>query len=259
MTETQTDRPELVHLEVARLEGGGLATITLDSPHNRNALSRQLVTELLGHLHAAAADDAVTVVLLRSADRVFCSGADLSEASSGGMEEGTRRIIELQRLIVSMDKPVVTRLAGPVRAGGIGIVAASDVAIASEDADYELTEVKLGLAAAIISLTVHHRMDPRSAALTTLGGEVFSGAEAAAYGLVTKAVPADRLDAEVDGVCASLATGAPQGLRESKRILNRDLVARIDAGAAEMAALSARLFGSDAAREAMTAFLNRKK
>ena len=72
-------------------------------------------------------------------------------------------------------------------------------------------------------------------------------------------MPADRLDAEVERVCASLATGAPQGLRESKRILNRDLVARIDAGGEEMAALSARLFASDDAREAMTAFLNRKK
>jgi len=158
-----------------------------------------------------------------------------------------------------MDKPVVTRLHGAVRAGGIGIVAASDIAIATDDATFALTEVKLGLAAAIISLTVHHRMNPRAAALTTLGGEVFGGAEAASYGLVTAAVPADRLDAEVERVCASLATGAPQGLRESKRILNRDLVARIDAGGEEMAVLSARLFASDEAREAMTAFLNRKK
>ena len=82
---------------------------------------------------------------------------------------------------------------------------------------------------------------------------------AAAYGLVTTAVPADGLDAEVDRICASLATGAPQGLRESKRILNRDLIARIDALGEEMAELSARLFASDAAREAMTAFLSRKK
>jgi enoyl-CoA hydratase/methylglutaconyl-CoA hydratase len=246
---------ELVHYDVT----DSLATITLDSPHNRNALSRQLVTELFGHLEAAEADESVRVVLITSADRVFCSGADLSEATADGMEEGARRIVELQRLIVTMSKPVVTRLPGAVRAGGIGIVAASDVAIAAEEATFALTEVKLGLAAAIISLTVHHRMNPRAAALTTLGGEVFTGAEAAAYGLVTTAVPAERLDAEVERVCASLATGAPQGLRESKRILNRDLVARIDAGGDEMAALSARLFASDAAREAMTAFLERKK
>lgn len=236
-----------------------VATITLDSQHNRNALSRRLVTELFAHLEAAEADDAVRVVLIRAEGRVFCSGADLSEASAEGMEVGARRIVDLQRLVVTMSKPVVTRVHGAVRAGGIGIVAASDVAIASDEATFALTEVKLGLAAAIISLTVHHRMNPRAAALTTLGGEVFGGREAAAYGLVTTAVPGDDLDAEVARVCASLATGAAQGLRESKRILNRDLVARIDAHGEELAALSARLFASDEAREAMAAFLSRKR
>jgi enoyl-CoA hydratase/methylglutaconyl-CoA hydratase len=244
---------ELVHYAVA----DAVATITLDSPHNRNALSRQLVTELVDRIERAGADPEVRVVLLVSSGRVFCSGADLSEASAGGMDEGTRRIVALQRLIVTLDKPVVAAVAGPVRAGGIGIVAAADVAVVAEEATFALTEVKLGLAAAIISLTVHARMTPRAAALTTLGGEVFSGTEAAAYGLVTAAVPADRLDAEVRELCAALATGAPQGLRESKRILNRDLVARIDALGEEMAQVSARLFASDEAREAMTAFLSR--
>ena len=245
---------ELVRYAVA----DAVATITLDSQHNRNALSRRLVTELFAHLEAAEADDAVRVVLIRAEGRVFCSGADLSEASAEGMEVGARRIVDLQRLVVTMSKPVVTRVHGAVRAGGIGIVAASDIAIAADEATFALTEVKLGLAAAIISLTVHHRMNPRAAALTTLGGEVFGGREAAAYGLITTAVPGDALDAEVARVCASLATGAPQGLRESKRILNRDLVARIDAHGEELAALSARLFASDEAREAMAAFLSRK-
>lgn len=246
---------ELVHYEVEHQ----VATITLDSPHNRNALSRQLVTELFARLEAADADESAKVVLIRAEGRVFCSGADLSEASSGGMEEGARRVVDLQRLIVTMDKPVVTRVYGAVRAGGIGIVAASDIAIAADDATFALTEVKLGLAAAIISLTVHDRMTPRAASLTTLGGEVFTGAEAAAYGLVTTAVPAESLDDEVARVCACLATGAAQGLRESKRILNRDLVARIDAHGDELAELSARLFASEAAHVAMTAFLSRKK
>jgi enoyl-CoA hydratase/methylglutaconyl-CoA hydratase len=250
-----TPMTELVHYNVS----GPLATITLDSPHNRNALSRQLVSELFAGLEAAEGDADVRVVLVRSSGRVFCSGADLSEATTEGMEVGARRIVELQRLIVTMSKPVVTEVLGAVRAGGIGIVAASDVAIVAEDATFALTEVKLGLAAAIISLTVHHRMNPRAASLTTLGGEVFDGTAAAAYGLVTKAVPADDLQGEVASVCSSLATGAPQGLRESKAILNRDLVARIDAHGEEMAALSAKLFASDAAREAMTAFLQRSK
>ncbi|WP_151084004.1 enoyl-CoA hydratase-related protein [Nocardioides cynanchi] len=246
---------ELVHYGVA----DAVATITLDSPHNRNALSAQLVGELFERLERAEADDDVRVVLVRQEGKVFCSGADLSEATTVGMAEGARRIVELQRLIVTMAKPVVTRVSGAVRAGGIGIVAASDVAISADDATYALTEVKLGLAAAIISLTVHARMSPRASSLTTLGGELFTGAQAADYGLVTRAVPADELDAAVAGVCAQLATGAPQGLRESKQILNRDLVKRIDEYGAEMASLSAHLFASDEAREAMTAFLDRKK
>ena len=255
MTDAPADPPaELVHLDVAVQ----VATITLDSPHNRNALSRQLVTELFERLETAAGDEEVKVVLIRSSGRVFCSGADLSEATSNGMEEGARQIVRLQRLIATLDKPVVVEVGGPVRAGGIGIVAAADIAVAAQDATFALTEVKLGLAAAIISLTVHHRMTPRAAALTTLGGEVFSGTEAAAYGLVTRAVPADQVADEVRTVCASLATGAAQGLRESKRILNADLVARIDARGEEMAALSASLFASDQAREAMNAFLARK-
>jgi enoyl-CoA hydratase/methylglutaconyl-CoA hydratase len=252
---TGSGHRELVHYAVS----DAVATVTLDSQHNRNALSRQLVAELADRLERANADGDVKVVLVRQEGRVFCSGADMSEATAEGMEDGARRIVALQRRIVTMDKPVVTRIEGAVRAGGIGIVAASDIAISADDATYALTEVKLGLAAAIISLTVHARMNPRAAALTTLGGEVFTGTEAAAYGLVSRAVPAADLDEAVATLCGQLATGAPQGLRESKRILNAELVRRIDALGDDMAATSARLFASDEAREAMTAFLNRTR
>ncbi len=246
---------ELVHYAVA----DGVASITLDSPHNRNALSRQLVTELLDGLGKAGADNDVRVVLLRSADRVFCSGADLSEAATGSMEEGALAMVEMQRRILACPKPVVVSLAGPVRAGGTGIVAAADVVIASEDANFALTEVKLALTPAIISLTLLPRMTSRAAALTFLGGEKFTGAQAAAYGLVTEAVPADQLDARVAEVCASFATGHPQGLRETKALLSRDILDRVDARGPELAKLSARLFGSDEAREAMMAFLTKGK
>ncbi len=243
---------ELVHYDVA----DAIATLTLDSPHNKNALGSRLVGQLTERLERAEADGDVKVVLLRSAERVFCSGADLGEARRDGMEQGARAIVALQRRIVALDKPVVVSVAGPVRAGGIGIVAAADIAIAGPAATFALTEVKLGLAAAIISLTVHQRMNPRAAALTTLGGEVFGAAEAAAYGLLT--MVADDVEAEAATICAGLATGTPQGLRESKRILNADLLRRIDEYGEEMAALSARLFASGPAREAMAAFLHRK-
>jgi enoyl-CoA hydratase/methylglutaconyl-CoA hydratase len=246
---------ELVHYDVT----DGRATLTFDSPHNRNALSRQLVTELYERLDRAEADDEVKVVVIRAEGRTFCSGADLSEAANQGMEQAAGVLVDLQRKIVTFPKPVVTRLHGNVRAGGIGIVAASDIAISADDATYAFTEVRLALTPAAISLTVIPRMSSRAAALTFLTGETFDGQAAAAMGLVTTAVPEADLDDAVDAVAANLVKGQPQGLRETKGLLARDLVARIDDQGSDLAKLSARLFGSDEAREAMIAFLNRKK
>ncbi len=250
----QTQADELVHYAVT----DGVATITLDSPHNRNALSQRLVAELRARLHDADEDDTVKAVVLRSSGRVFCSGADLSEAATVPMVEGARAIVGLQRTIVALTKPVVTELAGPVRAGGIGIVASSDIVVAAESADFALTEVKLGLTPAVISLTVLPRLTSRAAAYTFLTGEKFTAAEAVGMGLVTRAVPADQVEAEVARVAASLASGSTQGLRETKLLLAADLVHRIDARGEEMAQLSGHLFGTPEAREAMLAFLSRK-
>lgn len=245
----------LVHYDVADAR----ATLTLDSQHNRNALSKNLVADLYDGLARAEQDEQVKVVVIRAEGRTFCSGADLSEASGEGMEQAAMVIVDLERRIVAHPKPVVTRLHGAVRAGGIGLVAASDVAISATDATYAFTEVRLGLAPAAISLTVLPRLTDRAAALTFLTGETFDGTAAAAMGLVTEALPEADLDARVDAVCAALVEGHPQGLRETKALLARDLLARIDEQGPDLAALSARLFGSDAAREAMLAFLERKK
>ena len=234
---------ELVHYAAA----DGVATLTLDSPHNRNALSKQLVAELYDRLGRAEEDESVKVVLVRAEGRTFCSGADLSEAAGEGMEKAAGVLVDLQRRIVTLAKPVVTRVHGNVRAGG------------GDDATYAFTEVRLGLTPAAISLTVVPRMTDRSVALTFLGGEVFDGTAAAATGLVTEALPEDELDARVAEVCASLAKGNPQGLRETKQLVGRHLVQRIDEQGADLAALSARLFGSDEAKQAMLEFLNRKK
>ena len=245
---------ELVHYDVA----DGVATITLDSPANRNALSRQLVGELFERLDRARDDVGAKVVVLRSADRVFCSGADLSEAASGSMEEGARAIVDLQRRILGHPLPVVTRLAGPVRAGGLGIVAASDIVVCSEEVTFAFTESRLALAPAVISLSVLPRLTSRAAYDTFLTGRTFDAAEAAAMGLVTRTVPDAHLDETVAQVCAELAKAHPQGLRETKALLARPLLEKLEAGAEEMVALSARLFGSDEAREAMLAFLSRR-
>jgi enoyl-CoA hydratase/methylglutaconyl-CoA hydratase len=246
---------ELVHLAVA----DGVATVTLDSPHNKNALSQQLTGELLANVESAADDDAVRVVLIRSAIDVFCAGADLSEATTVGMAVGARRMVDVQRAIIACPKPVVARVAGPVRAGGIGIVAAADISVAGTSSTFALTEVRLGLAAATISLTVLPRLPDRAAAYSFLTGDGFDGPEAERIGLVTRTVPDDELDDAVAGVVGSLLKGVPQGLRETKKLLTAPLLADIDARGNELAELSASLFASDVAREAMLAFLNRKK
>lgn len=246
---------ELVHLEIA----DAVATITLDSEHNRNALSRQLVTELGEHLTSAEADDDCRVILVRSGGRVFCSGADLSEAASGGMEHGAQAIVALQRQIIAGTKPVVVELAGPVRAGGLGIVGAADFVVAAESVTFALTEVRLALAPAVISLSLLPRLAPRTASDVFLTGRTFDATEAQRMGLVTRTVPDDELADAVQAVLADLAKGYPQGLRETKALVNRDLLDRIDALGGDVAAQSAHLFGSDEARQAMTAFLNRKK
>jgi enoyl-CoA hydratase len=245
---------ELVHLEVV----DDVATITLDSEHNRNALSRQLVGELAAHLATADADTASRAVLIRSAGRVFCSGADLSEAADGGMVEGAKALIALQRQIATADKPVVVELGGPVRAGGLGIVGAADLVVAAESVTFALTEVRLALAPAVISATLLPRLTDRAAADLFLTARTFGAAEAVAVGLATRAVPDSELQAEIARALADLVKGHPQGLRETKKLLNHDVIARIDTLGEHLADLSGELFGSDEARAAMKAFLDRR-
>lgn len=238
-------------------EEAEVAVITLDSPHNRNALSRQLLEELHAAITEAGADEAHSAILLRSSQRVFCAGADLKEAASVDMVEQARRIIALQRAIVAAPVPVVVRLDGPVRAGGLGLVASADLVVCAEEVTFALTEVRLGLAAATISIPLRARLSPRVAADWFLSGRVFTAAEAREGGLVTHVVPAEELDAAVDGVLADLRAGHRQSLTHAKALLVPDLLADFDARGEEMAQLSGALFHSEVAQERMAAALRR--
>jgi enoyl-CoA hydratase len=244
---------ELVHYALDR----GVATVTLDSPTNRNALSAQLVGELSAHLGAAAADEAVRAVLLTHTGTVFCAGADLREqAAEGGPEQGTARMLELLRTIIELPKPVVARVDGAVRAGGLGVVGACDIALASQQASFAFTEARLGLAPAIISLTTLGRLSERAAARYYLTGEKFGATEAQAAGLLSTAC-AD-LDAEVTAVLDGLRACSPQGLAETKPLTTQAVRARFAAQAGDVQAQSARLFGSEEAREGIMAFLQKR-
>jgi enoyl-CoA hydratase len=245
--------------ELVRYETGGqVATVTLDSPHNRNALSAQLVAEVSGRLSEAGADRAVRAVVLTHTGRVFCSGADLAAAGTGSLGDTGGAILALLRLIVELPKPVVARIGGHVRAGGMGIVGACDLAVASDGASFAFTEARIGVAPAMISLTTLDIMDPRQAMRLYLTGETFGAAEAAGLGLITICCAPGELDDVVSGLVARLLETSPQGAAETKLLLTAPRRQRLDAAGPAMAELSARLFGSEEAQEGIRAFLEKR-
>ncbi|MDM7491291.1 enoyl-CoA hydratase family protein [Rhodococcus sp. CSLK01-03] len=240
----------------------GFATLTLDSPHNRNAISARLVAQLRQGLADAAADDGVRAVVLTHEGGTFCAGADLSEASAaeGGAAAAaaarTREMTAVLRSILELPKPVIGRIDGHVRAGGMGLVGACDLAVAGPRSTFALTEARLGLAASIISLTVLPRLTSRAASRYFLTGERFGPEVAAAIGLVT--VDTDDPRAAVAEILAQLRECSPQGLGESKRLTTMRMLADFDRYGEELAEQSARLFGSPEAVEGVTAFLQKR-
>ncbi|MFJ9307833.1 enoyl-CoA hydratase family protein [Streptomyces cyaneofuscatus] len=228
----------------------GIATLTLDSPANRNALSAQLVAELRDFLAACAADDTVRAVVLAHAGSTFCAGADLKAPPD------PEAFVGLMRDIVALPKPVVARVDGHVRAGGLGLLAACDIAVAGEASSFALTESRLGLAPAVISLTLLPRVDRTAANRYYLTGERFEGAEAARIGLVTLA--AEDVDKALVPVLDGLRRASPQGLAASKELVTATVLRSFDQYAEDLIARSAELFASEEAREGMTAFLERR-
>lgn len=258
MSETSNQTPdgdpvELVHGEIV----DGIATLTLDSPANRNALSARLVGELMAHLSVAGIEPEVRAVVLTHTSNTFCAGADLAEsAREGGPMAGTERLVGLLRQIVELPKPVVAVVDGNVRAGGLGLLAACDLALVSRASSFAFTEVRLGVAPAIISLTVLPRLTDRAASRYFLTGERFDADEAVRIGLVTEA--ADDVGAAVGPVLDAFRACSPQGLAETKPLMTGPLREAFDRDAEDLAFLSARLFASAEAQEGITAFLEKR-
>ncbi|MGP2441334.1 enoyl-CoA hydratase family protein [Streptomyces sp. JW3] len=228
----------------------GITTLTLDSPPTRNALSAALVTGLTEALTAAGRDDGVRAVVLTHTGSTFSAGADLRDPPD------PKALVALLRKIVALPKPVVARVTGHVRAGGLGLLAACDIAVAAGTSTYAFTEVRIGVAPAVISLPVLPRADPRALARHCLTGERFDAAEAVRTGLITAA--GDDVDAVLEPVLDGLRRAAPGALAETKRLLTARVLETFDRDAAELTALTARLFAAADAREGMTAFLERR-
>ncbi|MFJ8075493.1 enoyl-CoA hydratase family protein [Streptomyces sp. NPDC096176] len=237
-------------MTIATAHERGITTLTLDSPANRNALSARLVGELAEALGGCAEDDSVRAVVLTHTGFTFSAGADLKTPPS------PYTFVELLRQIVAMPKPVVARVAGHVRAGGLGLVGACDMAVASAASDFAFTEVRIGVAPAVISLPLLPRMDPRAAERYYLTGERFHAADAVRSGLLTLA--ADDVDEALAPLLDGLRRASPQGLAAAKELVTARVLETFDRDAEDLVRRSATLFASTEAREGMTAFLERR-
>jgi methylglutaconyl-CoA hydratase len=246
------DDASVLQVTVAR----GIATLTLDSPDDRNALSRRMRAQLRSALAEALADDAVRVVVLDHTGRVFCSGMDLKEATGGSSDDqGVREFPELLQLLWSSPKPVLAVVRGPARAGGVGLLAACDVVVAGTSATFAFSEVRLGLVPAVISAVVLPRMVPHIAHRLMLTGQVFDADTASAGGLVDVVVPDADVDGEVRAQLVHLTAGAPAALAETKRLL-RAGGERLEFD--ELLEISARRFAGDEGQEGIAAFREKR-
>ncbi|MFB6524200.1 enoyl-CoA hydratase family protein [Streptomyces sp. NPDC056401] len=240
--------PPLVH--AARTPG--LTTLTLDSPANRNALSAHLVEELRTALATAAADPSTRAVVLTHTGTTFCAGADLKSPCDPA------DFLALLREIAELSKPVVARVTGHVRAGGLGLLGVCDIAAAGQASTYAFTETHLGVVPAVISAPLLPRLDPRAAARYFLTAEVFDAAEATRIGLLTLHTP----DADVDKVLAPVLEGllkaGPEALAATKHLVTAPVRAALERDGAALTELSARHFASAEAREGISARFERR-
>lgn len=264
MTTESSEAAPLVRVRTRH--GGSVAVIALDSPANRNALSRPLMWALgdaLNQVAVAARDLRVRAVVLTHTEPAFCSGADLRERAAdrarvldGGSAAPSagHALAGLIDRLMSMPVPTIAAIGGPVRAGGIGLMAACDLVVLHPSVDLAFTEVRIGVAPAVISVPVLARCPWSAVATPFLTGANFDAAAAAAMGLATHVV--DDVSTTVDGLCEAILAGAPGAVVATKRLLrDRSADQRL---LSEMATVSDDLFTSDEAVEGMAAFLERR-
>jgi methylglutaconyl-CoA hydratase len=240
--------------------GDGILTVTLADVENRNALGAVVVNGLHEAITRANADPAIRAVVVTNEGSTFCAGANLKEQS--GASKGERPALGFEALLGEIQQsptPIVGKIRGHVVGGGNGLAAALDIAIASDDVKFGFTEVRLGVAPAIISVVCLPKMRRGEAMEAFLRGNRFPASRAAELGLISRAVPAAALDAAVDEVLADLRLGGPEALGFAKSLVYAVPPMEQKEAFAFTAELSARLFKGKEAAGGMKAFLKREK
>lgn len=245
---------------------GGVARVTLDRPGIRNAFDDALIAALTSVLRELDADTAVRAVVLAGNGPAFCAGADLNwmkRMAGYGYEQNLADAQALAGMLQTLDrmaKPTIARVHGPAFAGGVGLVAACDIAIGTPEAKFCLSEAKLGLSPATISPYVVRAMGERIARRYFLSAEVFDAGEAYRIGLLSMVSPSEELDGEIDEILKHLVQGGPQALAKIKDLIRRVSSGQIDdAMVGDTAARIAEIRVSPEGREGIAAFLAKRK
>ncbi len=241
---------------VGRTDRGGGAILTLDSPSNRNALSSALVADLGRHLEAARSDPAVRAIVLSGRGNTFCAGADLRDPP---VRSGSGSFSGVLELLWSYPKPVIVAINGHVRAGGLGLVGCGDIVVSANSATFAFSEVRIGVAPAMISVLCLRKMTPSYAARYMLTGEVFSPDEARQAGLVNSVVADEDLLGAVDAHLDQLSLCEPGALAITRSLLREVPSRGVHEGLSWAQEISEELFSSPAAAEGIAAFKDKRK
>tara|TARA_S200000501_G_scaffold80671_2_gene72579 strand:- start:90977 stop:91747 length:771 start_codon:yes stop_codon:yes gene_type:complete len=239
---------------------GDVATITLDDKENRNALGNALTTGIYQAITSANTDPNVRALVLTHKGNVFCAGANLKERSiqTGQVDQETIGFDQVLELILKSPKPVIAKISGAAMGGGIGLACAADISIATKDAKFGFTEVRLGVAPAIISVVCLAKMRRGEAMEAFLRGNKFSGVKAAELGIISRAVEAKDLDNEIQLVLEDILHGGPLALAAAKRLINEIPEKPTNEAFPWAAEYSNALFNSEEAAEGMAAFLEKR-
>ena len=239
---------------------GAAAWIRLDSPANRNALSAALVAELAAHLDAALRDDGARCIVLSGTGSAFCAGADLKDrgAGLGRTRSGDSPFVRVLKTLWNAPKPVIAAVNGHAFGGGIGLIAACDIAIAVEAAKFGFSEVRVGVVPATISVLVIPKLGVHQSMRLFLTGERFDARRALEYGLLHRVVAADALEGAVQEEVDAIALGGPNAVREAKRLVREVAALPMDEAFRRAEALIGELFASPEAAEGAAAFLEKR-
>lgn len=245
----------------------GIATLTINRPDKRNALSRELISELLKAVEQIETDDSIRVLCLKAAGSVFCAGMDLGEMQARATDPNakdewqhdTEIYLTLLKKLFAIPVPTIAVVHGPALAGGLGMVLACDFIVAAEEAFFALPEPKRGIVAAIVTPFLVYRVGPHAASNLLLSGERQSASNALQTGLCQHTVPLSGLEERVTQLVASILTGSRSALASTKAHLQSCAAGELFAQLDTSSQLSAEARETPDAREGLAAFLEKRQ